>query len=159
MRKSIAMVLILATLVLFSACGRKTGEFTSSSAYVTPTMMQQLKENLKKLPEETEKTKSNEESTEIEVTAENEGDEEQETVEQTALADEKKENVKPTENNSGTAQKSQINTVGSETVVYVTKNGKKFHKVSTCSNMTSPQEMTRSEAEASGRTYCKKCYE
>lgn len=45
-----------------------------------------------------------------------------------------------------------------ETTVYVSGNGKKYHRNPNCSNMSSPKAITLSQAESSGYTPCKKCY-
>lgn len=39
-----------------------------------------------------------------------------------------------------------------------TNGGQKYHKTASCSNMKSPEEVTKSEAEARGFTPCKRCY-
>lgn len=43
-------------------------------------------------------------------------------------------------------------------MVWVSENGKKYHQNADCSNMKSPKQLTVSQAEAEGRTPCKKCY-
>ena len=50
---------------------------------------------------------------------------------------------------------------GQSGTVYVSGsgNGKKYHLVSDCSNMKDPMGISRSEAEASGYTPCKRCCE
>ena len=48
-------------------------------------------------------------------------------------------------------------TVNSE-MVWIPRTGKKFHNNPGCSNMSNPSQVTRSQAEASGFTACKKCY-
>lgn len=42
-------------------------------------------------------------------------------------------------------------------MVWVSATGKRFHKSSACSNMKSPSQMPRSQAESRGLTPCKKC--
>ena len=47
----------------------------------------------------------------------------------------------------------------SEAMVWIpTKGGKKYHSKSTCSNMDSPDQVTKSEAVSLGFTACGKCY-
>ena len=48
-------------------------------------------------------------------------------------------------------------TVNSE-MVWIPRTGKKFHNNPGCSNMSNPSQVTRSQAEASGFSACKKCY-
>ncbi|WP_154666446.1 hypothetical protein [Anaeromassilibacillus senegalensis] len=43
-------------------------------------------------------------------------------------------------------------------MVWITAKGKKYHSSPSCSNMKNPREVSVSEAEASGRTPCSKCY-
>lgn len=43
-------------------------------------------------------------------------------------------------------------------MVWIDNTGKKYHSKSSCSNMDAPYQVTKSEAEAMGRTPCKKCY-
>ena len=43
-------------------------------------------------------------------------------------------------------------------LVWVTASGKKYHSVSSCSNMNNPQQITLGSAQASGRGPCSKCY-
>ena len=45
-----------------------------------------------------------------------------------------------------------------ETMVWIPQNGKKYHSKSSCSNMKSPSQVTKSYAESNGYTACKKCY-
>lgn len=45
-----------------------------------------------------------------------------------------------------------------ETMVWVSGNGSRYHSNSNCSNMSSPSEISLSDAEASGYEPCKKCY-
>lgn len=49
-------------------------------------------------------------------------------------------------------------TTPSETMVWVTSSGKKYHSTSSCSNMKSPTQMTKSAAINSGRGACSKCW-
>ncbi|MGI6688023.1 MAG: hypothetical protein ACOX6Y_06705 [Christensenellales bacterium] len=46
---------------------------------------------------------------------------------------------------------------GEETMVWVSKSGKKYHAVSTCSNMKNPSQVTRAEALRRGLEPCKRC--
>lgn len=166
----ILLVLMLVCAVMVS-CGENEAKITSSSTYVTPTMMQKLQDTADEMPES--------QKDEIAIQSDDSGDlddksvanaEESENTENTDTqkteenttntAETVSKQEKPVSNvKSKTSKKANINTVSDETVVYVSKSGKKFHKTPTCSNMTSPSQMTRSEAENSGRTYCKKCYE
>lgn len=41
--------------------------------------------------------------------------------------------------------------------VWVSGTGKRYHRLSTCSNMKNPREITRDEAIGRGLTPCKKC--
>lgn len=41
--------------------------------------------------------------------------------------------------------------------VWVSRTGKRYHQLSTCSNMKNPREITRDEAISRGMTPCKKC--
>lgn len=43
-------------------------------------------------------------------------------------------------------------------MVWISKSGKKYHSDPGCSNMKSPSQVTKAEAEAMGRTPCSKCY-
>jgi peptidoglycan hydrolase CwlO-like protein len=45
----------------------------------------------------------------------------------------------------------------SEKMVWIPKSGKKYHKVSTCSNMNNPMQVAVSTATSRGYTPCKKC--
>ena len=59
------------------------------------------------------------------------------------------------------ADDEEQNIIGQNDTVYVSGsgNGKKYHLVSDCSNMKDPMSISRSEAEASGYTPCKRCCE
>lgn len=46
----------------------------------------------------------------------------------------------------------------SEEMVWIDDTGKKYHSHSSCSNMSDPYQIPKSEAEARGRGACKKCY-
>ena len=46
---------------------------------------------------------------------------------------------------------------GEEAMVWVSKSGKKYHAVSTCSNMKNPRQVTRAEALRRGLEPCKRC--
>lgn len=48
--------------------------------------------------------------------------------------------------------------VRNELSVWIVSKGKKYHSSKSCSNMKSPISMTLSEAQATGRTACSKCY-
>ena len=43
-------------------------------------------------------------------------------------------------------------------MVWVTRDGKKYHSSQYCSNMKNPYQLTLSDARSSGRTACSKCY-
>ena len=43
-------------------------------------------------------------------------------------------------------------------MVWVVSTGKKYHSKSTCSNMKSPKQITKTDAIKQGYTPCKKCY-
>ena len=43
-------------------------------------------------------------------------------------------------------------------MVWIDDTGKKYHTHSSCSNMSDPYQIPKSEAEAMGRGACKKCY-
>ena len=43
-------------------------------------------------------------------------------------------------------------------MVWVVSTGKKYHSKSTCSNMKSPMQITKTDAIKQGYTPCKKCY-
>lgn len=55
-------------------------------------------------------------------------------------------------------QSSASVTTPQETMVWISDSGQKYHRNSGCSNMKNPTQVTKSEAEAGGRTPCKKCY-
>lgn len=55
-------------------------------------------------------------------------------------------------------QSSASVTTPQETMVWISETGRKYHRNSGCSNMKSPTQVTKSEAEARGLTPCKKCY-
>ena len=59
------------------------------------------------------------------------------------------------------ADDEEQNIIGQNDTVYVSGsgNGEKYHLVSDCSNMKDPMGISRSEAEASGYTPCKRCCE
>lgn len=56
------------------------------------------------------------------------------------------------------SEESQSSEVANEVTVYWTSKGKRYHSNSGCSNMGSPYSGTIEEAEANGKTPCKKCY-
>lgn len=58
--------------------------------------------------------------------------------------------IRPTETAASETPKSQM--------VWVTNSGKKYHRNSSCSNMKSPKQITKTDAERQGYTPCKKCY-
>ena len=60
------------------------------------------------------------------------------------------------ETNAAQSQHQQANE-SNEKKVWISATGKKYHSRSSCSNMSSPQEVTVSEAEKRGYTPCKKC--
>ncbi len=60
------------------------------------------------------------------------------------------------EANAAQSQPQQTNE-SNEKKVWISATGKKYHSRSSCSNMSSPQEVTVSEAEKRGYTPCKKC--
>lgn len=43
-------------------------------------------------------------------------------------------------------------------MVWIPKSGSKYHRKSTCSNMSNPTQISREDAVARGYTPCKKCY-
>lgn len=55
-------------------------------------------------------------------------------------------------------QSSASVTTPQETMVWISETGRKYHRNSGCSNMKSPTQVTKSEAEARGLIPCKKCY-
>ena len=64
-----------------------------------------------------------------------------------------REVVKPApEENTNTA------TTASGTMVWITAKGKRYHRSSSCSNMKNPYTVTLEQAQASGRTPCRKCW-
>ena len=63
---------------------------------------------------------------------------------------------KAEETNAAQSQTQQT-TENNEKKVWISAKGKKYHSRSSCSNMSSPQEVTVSEAEKRGYTPCKKC--
>ena len=50
------------------------------------------------------------------------------------------------------------NTAQSGTMVWITAKGKRYHRSSSCSNMKNPYTVTLEQAQASGRTPCRKCW-
>ena len=46
----------------------------------------------------------------------------------------------------------------STVMVWLSRTGSKYHSDATCSNMKNPYQVTLEDAEAAGRTPCKKCY-
>ena len=179
MKKFNILLVLMFVLVVMVSCVEREGEIISSSEYVTPTMMQKLQDSLDEMPEpqkdETDvdanalqsesSVGENDESAKNDIAQSMDAGTEKLTdgSADTAQTQDKSETVSKQEKSVSqqkpkTSTKTNVNTVGDETVVYVSKSGKKFHKTPTCSNMTSPIQMTRSEAENSGRTYCKKCY-
>lgn len=79
------------------------------------------------------------------------------------IRDENKENIsntsdesqkEPTQNEDNS---SELDTEIAENV-WISENGTKYHRKSSCSNMESPKEVSKSEAEKMGYTQCKKCY-
>ena len=49
-------------------------------------------------------------------------------------------------------------TTASGTMVWITAKGKRYHRSSSCSNMKNPYTVTLEQAQASGRTPCRKCW-
>ena len=45
-----------------------------------------------------------------------------------------------------------------EALVWIPTSGSKYHRTSSCSNMTKPSQVTKSKAESLGYTPCKRCY-
>ena len=45
-----------------------------------------------------------------------------------------------------------------ENTVWITAKGKRYHRSSSCSNMKNPYTVTLEQAQASGRTPCRKCW-
>ena len=180
MNKSVVTVTVLVVIVMLSACNNKSGKITSRSRYVTPAMIQQIQKKVDEMPEEKD-TKANEILKADVLSAfkrdgmpETAEDKSQENIE-TQIAEEpdavgndteKHEEVQQTEKPALEETKElkqnnkiKIDDVSESETVYVSGNGKKFHKTADCSGMKSAVAMTRTEAENSGRTYCKKCYE
>ena len=57
-----------------------------------------------------------------------------------------------------TTTKITATTKPTEQMVWIPSSGSKYHKTSTCSNMSNPKEVTLSYAEVNGFTPCKRCY-
>lgn len=55
-----------------------------------------------------------------------------------------------------------INTTATQTqsneMVWIPRTGVKYHRNASCSNMKTPRQVTRQEAEKRGYESCKKCY-
>lgn len=173
MKKYTYMILIAVLCVAFISCSPKTGKITSSSRYVTPTMLSNLQKEVDKLIEEDAETNGIgasvsgvfKKNAEKEAVKEETSDKEpvddvlaEETTD-SAKKSEPERTMPKTAVKQESPSKQEIETVSGEEIVYVSKTGKKFHKKPDCSNMTSSEAITRAEAEKSGKTYCKKCYE
>lgn len=58
----------------------------------------------------------------------------------------------------GSNGKSTIGSGGQGPLVWISANGNKYHRNSSCSNMDEPWQVSRQEAISQGRDACKKCY-
>lgn len=58
----------------------------------------------------------------------------------------------------GSNGKSTIGSGGQGQLVWISANGNKYHRNSTCSNMDEPWQVSRQDAINQGRDACKKCY-
>ncbi len=56
------------------------------------------------------------------------------------------------------AENTNTATTASGTMVWITAKGKRYHRSSSCSNMKNPYTVTLEQAQASGRTPCRKCW-
>ena len=56
------------------------------------------------------------------------------------------------------AENTNTDTTASGTMVWITAKGKRYHRSSSCSNMKNPYTVTLEQAQASGRTPCRKCW-
>lgn len=56
------------------------------------------------------------------------------------------------------AENTNTATTTSGTMVWITAKGKRYHRSSSCSNMKNPYTVTLEQAQASGRTPCRKCW-
>lgn len=81
----------------------------------------------------------------------------EESTEPTASSDSNSP-IDDTEAEETTTTKITATTKPTEQMVWVPSSGSKYHKTSTCSNMSNPKEVTLSYAEANGFTPCKRCY-
>ena len=180
MKRYTVLFLLVAVCALGTSCGKRQGEITASARFVTPTIKQQIQQAVDEIPEAEEGTAEEilsadimsafkeDRQTKPEQEQKIESDSQIKQVDENVVADsaektdneqrEKQSATKTVKEKTKTSTQTNINTVSTDATVYVSKSGKKFHKIPTCSNMTSPLEMTRSEAENTGRTYCKKCY-
>ena len=55
-------------------------------------------------------------------------------------------------------ENTNTSTTASGTMVWITAKGKRYHRSSSCSNMKNPYTVTLEQAQASGRTPCRKCW-
>lgn len=58
----------------------------------------------------------------------------------------------------GSNGKSTVGSGGQGSLVWISANGNKYHRNSSCSNMDEPWQVSRQEAISQGRDACKKCY-
>lgn len=56
------------------------------------------------------------------------------------------------------AENTNTDTTASGNMVWITTKGKRYHRSSSCSNMKNPYTVTLEQAQASGRTPCRKCW-
>ena len=71
----------------------------------------------------------------------------------------KPETTKPETTKPSTTTKPQTTSKDeTEEMVWVSSSGKKYHSKSTCSNMTSPRQISLESAKKQGYTACKKCH-
>lgn len=59
---------------------------------------------------------------------------------------------------NGSTYATSSNSSGSGTLVWISSEGHKYHRKSSCSGMNNPWQVTIEEAQAQGRDACKKCY-
>ena len=110
-------------------------------------------DNVVSLPEESEKTEStvNTDSSSINHT-------EQETSNDVSAAPSNDTTVDDSSTNAVQSNSEPTNNATSDNMVWIDDTAGRYHRTSTCSNMSDPYQVTVDEAIAKNKTACKKCY-
>lgn len=109
-------------------------------------------DNVASLPEETEKTAPT-----LNTDSTNYTEPEISNNVSAVPSDDTTVNSTPSDNTVQSSAES-TNSSTNDNMVWIDDTGKKYHRKSSCSNMSDPYQVTVDEATASGRDACKKCY-